>query len=85
MNAPPEPTAALPATSFNPHVVLSGAVGVAMMFAFTSFIGFESAALYGEETRNPKRSVPLATYISVVLIAVFYALPIASGYESGSS
>jgi amino acid transporter len=65
---------ALPATSFDPHVVLSGAVGVAMMFAFTSFIGFESAALYGEETKNPTRSVPIATYVSVVLISVFYAL-----------
>ena len=28
------------------------------MFAFTSFVGFESAALYGEETRNPERSIP---------------------------
>lgn len=66
--------AALPAVSFDPRVVLSGAVGVAMMFAFTSFIGFESAALYGEETKNPRRSVPIATYVSVVLISVFYAL-----------
>jgi amino acid transporter len=66
-------TSALPATSMDPRVVLSGAVGVTMMFAFTSFIGFESAALYGEETRNPRRSIPLATYISVTVIAVFYA------------
>ncbi|SCF38366.1 APC family permease [Micromonospora mirobrigensis] len=65
--------AALPAASFDPSVVLSGGVGVAMMFAFISFIGFESAALYGEETRNPARSIPLATYASVGLIAVFYA------------
>jgi amino acid transporter len=43
-----------------------------MMFAFTSFIGFESAALYGEESRNPERSIPLGTYISVGLISVFY-------------
>lgn len=67
-------TQALPATSFEPGVVFSGGVGVAMMFAFISFIGFESAALYGEETRNPRRSVPVATYTSVIVISVFYAL-----------
>ncbi len=44
------------------------------MFAFTSFVGFESAALYGEETRNPERSIPRATYIAVITIGVFYIL-----------
>lgn len=64
---------ALPATSFSPHTVFAAGIGVSMMFAFISFIGFESAALYGEESRNPKRSIPLATYLSVIIIAVFYA------------
>lgn len=66
-------TAALPPTSFSPRTVLAGTVGVTMMFAFSSFIGFESAALYGEEAVNPRRSVPLATYASVIVISVFYA------------
>ncbi|MEC3976890.1 APC family permease [Amycolatopsis sp. H20-H5] len=66
--------AALPAASFDPKVVLGGGIGISLMFALISFIGFESAALYGEESRNPKRSVPLATYASVILIGVFYAL-----------
>lgn len=66
--------AALPVRSFEPSTMFSGGVGVAMMFAFISFIGFESAALYGEETRDPRRSVPIATYVSVVVISVFYAL-----------
>ena len=65
---------ALPVESMAPGNVFTGAIGVTMMFAFMSFIGFESAALYGEETRNPKRSVPLATYTSVIVVAVFYAL-----------
>jgi amino acid transporter len=66
--------AALPVASVEPAHLFTGAVGVTMMFAFMSFIGFESAALYGEESRDPRRSVPLATYSSVVVIAVFYAL-----------
>jgi amino acid transporter len=65
---------ALPATSFAPHTVLASGIGISAMFAFISYIGFESAALYGEESRNPKRSVPLATYLSVIVITVFYAL-----------
>jgi amino acid transporter len=65
--------AALPATTFAPSTVLGAGAGVSMMFAFISFIGFESAALYGEETRDPKRSIPIATYVSVVLIAGFSA------------
>jgi amino acid transporter len=65
---------ALPLASMSPSTVFSGAVGVTMMFAFMSFIGFESASLYGEEAREPRRTVPRATYASVIVIAVFYAL-----------
>jgi amino acid transporter len=65
---------ALPAASFKAHSIFAPGLGVSVMFAFASFIGFESAALYGEEARNPKRSVPLATVIAVLLVASFYAL-----------
>ena len=43
----------LPATSFVPHIALGAGVGVALMFSFMSFVGFEVAALYGEETPQP--------------------------------
>lgn len=66
--------AALPAASFAPHHVLVPGAGVSVMFAFASFIGFESAALYGEEARDPGRSVPRATLVAVLLVASFYAL-----------
>ncbi|MDP9870287.1 MULTISPECIES: APC family permease [Streptosporangium] len=69
-----EGTAALPAASFAPGTVVGAGIGVSMMFAFCSFVGFESTALYGEETSDPRRSVPLATYAAVTVIAVFYAL-----------
>ena len=65
---------AFPAVSFTGAQVFSGSIGIALMFAFTSFVGFESAALYGEETKNPERSIPRATYIAVVTIGVFYIL-----------
>ncbi|MFD5124124.1 APC family permease [Streptomyces sp. NPDC058385] len=59
---------------FKPSVVLGGGFGVSLMFAFGSFVGFEATALYGEEARNPRRSVPRATYISLAVITVFYLL-----------
>ena len=65
---------AFPAVSFTGAQVFSGSIGIALMFAFTSFVGFESAALYGEETKNPERSIPRATYIAVVTIGIFYIL-----------
>ncbi len=66
--------AALPLESFSPHVVFDPGLGIALMIAFTSFIGFESAALYGEEAREPTRTVPIAIYTSVILIGTFYLL-----------
>ncbi|MCC8927011.1 APC family permease [Rhodococcus sp. I2R] len=59
--------------SFAPQNFFDGSPGIAIMFAVASFVGFEATAIYGEEARNPKRTVPIATYSAIVLIAVFYA------------
>lgn len=67
-------TAAFTAASFEPATVMSGAPGVAFMFAFGSFVGYEAAAIYAEESRAPERSVPRATYAAVLVIGVFYTV-----------
>jgi len=66
--------AAVPWQSFSPHVVFAGSIGISLMFALTSFVGFESAALYGEETKSPERSIPRAAFTAVSVIAVFYVI-----------
>ncbi|WP_218107749.1 APC family permease [Streptomyces sp. MnatMP-M27] len=48
------------------------AVGIGFFLAFWSWIGFETTAIYGEETTDPKQSVPRATYIAVITLGVFY-------------
>jgi len=48
------------------------AIGIGFFFAFWSWIGFETTAIYGEETVDPKRSVPRATYIAVITLGIFY-------------
>ncbi|MFD4974064.1 APC family permease [Streptomyces sp. NPDC058424] len=60
--------------SFSPTAALQGAPGVAVMFAVASMFGFEATAIYGEEARNPSRTVPRATYLSVLVVTGFFAL-----------
>lgn len=60
--------------SFTPQSFFSGSPGIALMFAIGSFVGFEATAIYGEEARNPKRTVPVATYVAVITIGVLYAV-----------
>src|SRR5919112_524741 len=59
---------------FSPTIAFSAAVGATLTFCVASFVGFESAAIYSEECRDPRRTVARATYLAVGLIAVFYAI-----------
>lgn len=61
-------------TSFTPGTFFSGSPGIAMMFAIGSFVGFEATAIYSEEAKNPKRTVPVATYSAIIVIGVLYAV-----------
>lgn len=57
----------------NPTGAFAGVnAGVGLFFCFWSWIGFESTAMYGEESRNPKRIIPLATLFAVVGLGVLY-------------
>lgn len=58
---------------FGPASVNSGNLGVSLVFIVSAFIGFEATAIFGEEARNPRQTIPRATFLAVTLIAVFYA------------
>ena len=45
---------------------------LASVFGFTAFAGFEGAASLGEETANPRRSIPRALSIAIAAGVVFY-------------
>ena len=52
----------------------AGAAAIGLFFAFWSWVGFEMAPNYGEESRDPKRIVPMSLYISVIGLGVFYTI-----------
>jgi amino acid transporter len=43
-----------------------------LILGVTSYIGFETAADFGEETANPRRAVPIAILAAVIFAIVFY-------------
>ena len=61
-------------SDLSPDVVFAPGLGVAMIYAFTSLFGIEGTAIYQEEARSPKVTVPRATFISVVIAVMLYAL-----------
>ncbi|MBM6774531.1 amino acid permease [Olsenella profusa] len=67
-----EGPAVLGALSGAPAAVLHGSPGLGLVFAFACFLGFEATADYGEEARDPARTVPLATYAAVVLVGLVF-------------
>ncbi|ODT12565.1 MAG: amino acid permease [Mesorhizobium sp. SCN 65-12] len=66
--------AGLSVAPFTPAAFWSGTPAIGILFCFAAFIGFEATTIYSEEAREPNKTVPRATYISVLIIGVFYML-----------
>lgn len=58
--------------AFNPLEVINPGFGAMLVLTAGGFIGFEATAIYAEETRDPRKSVPRATYIAIAFLAIFY-------------
>lgn len=59
--------------ALDPSALFGPALGLILVFGVAAFMGFESGAIYGEEAKDPKRTVPRATYLAVAIIGLFYA------------
>jgi len=57
-----------------PSAIFSGSLGIGLLFALISYVGFEATAIFRDEAKTPERTIPRATYIALVLIGVFYAV-----------
>ncbi|MFG1704989.1 APC family permease [Nonomuraea sp. M3C6] len=60
--------------TLSPDGLFVSGVGALLVIATLGFVGFESSVVFSEESREPRRTVPLATYAAVAIIAALYAL-----------
>jgi amino acid transporter len=62
------------AASFQPSADFGGwsGLGFGMVFCILSFGGFEGAATLGEETRDPRRNIPIALLFTVIASGLFF-------------
>ncbi|MEV6035285.1 amino acid permease [Nonomuraea sp. NPDC052116] len=66
---------AFQAKNFTPFAPL-GVAGItaAASQVFFSYVGFDAASTAGEEAKNPKRDLPLAILLSLVIVTAIYVL-----------
>lgn len=57
---------------FAPEKVFCANLPLAIMLAFNCFGGYEATVVYSEETRNPKRNIPIAIFIVVFSLTALY-------------
>lgn len=67
-----------------PSWLLADGIGAGLATAIAGFVGFEATAVYAEETKDFRRTVPRATYISLMVIGLLYgasawAMSVATG------
>ncbi|SMC23269.1 amino acid/polyamine/organocation transporter, APC superfamily (TC 2.A.3) [Clostridium acidisoli DSM 12555] len=67
-------TTGLSVVPFKTNGVSVSALASTSVFAFLSFIGFESASSLGEETKNPKKFIPIAIGSAVFVTGLFYLI-----------
>jgi amino acid transporter len=54
--------------------IAAGAAAVGIFMAFWSWVGFEMAPNYAEESRDPKHIIPRSLFYSVIGLGLFYIL-----------
>lgn len=59
--------------SFHPGNLFINPMTVILPTAFAAFMGFEATVIYRSETREPRRTIPRATYAAVAILAGTYA------------
>jgi amino acid transporter len=60
--------------SFTPDQVRSGSLAIAFLFGIGLFGGFEATVIFRDEVKDPKRTIPRATYGVIALLAGMYSI-----------
>ncbi|GGA72042.1 amino acid permease [Pseudoclavibacter endophyticus] len=59
--------------AFSPEILVGGSIWIAFLLVATAFIGFEATALFGEEAKEPRKTIPRATYTAIIVVAIMHA------------
>lgn len=57
---------------FAPSSFSISSLGLGVVVAIFSLVGFESATAFGEEARNPLKSIPWSVIVSLIIAGVFF-------------
>ncbi len=61
-------------TTLDPSNTFTAGIGAILVLGVLGFVGFEAATVFSEESKDPRRTVPVAMYVAIALIALLYAL-----------
>ena len=68
------PAGAISFDTLDPAGLATPGVGAILALGVLGFVGFEGAVVYSEEARDPHRTVRIASYVAVCVIAGLYTL-----------
>nr|WP_296773429.1 APC family permease [Rhodococcus sp. (in: high G+C Gram-positive bacteria)] len=60
--------------SFSTENIFSGSLAIALLYGMSLYGGFEATVIFRDEVRDPKKTIPRATYGMVLFIAVVYSV-----------
>jgi amino acid transporter len=69
-----QPAHGLDFSTFSPTKLIDSGTGALLAIAVLGFTGFETTVVFSEEARNPRRTIPIATFASVAFIAILYGI-----------
>src|SRR5258708_13209761 len=61
---------------FNPGAAIGGSTAIfgALIFGIQANVGYDAVATMAEETRTPKRFIPLATIAAVIVVGIYWII-----------
>src|SRR5487761_1230883 len=63
---------AFDSTQFTVGTLPWSSVGLGVVVAIFSLVGFESATAFGDEAKNPLKTIPRSVYVSLVISGLFF-------------
>jgi len=60
--------------TLSPAGLTSPGAPIGILFAVLCYIGFEATAVYRSEAKDPEKTIPRATYVSVIGIGLFFTI-----------